>query len=241
PSSTSSRHARTRSSEKARRRSRWRRGRSRCSTTATTRPLEPRTGRSATAWLSKATSTKRTPRSGAASNCSHNIAAGERRPSRREHGRGHCATRAGPTKRSTLTTAAPSTRCVCRPINECKRKHARELRWRAAGQGAVPLVHVPPLSLCSGRRSRAPLERDCSPAGGGQDEQGGGPQADRGGQEELGPGGREEACGVGSDQPERRRSCRSPRHAEQAPHCSPRQRRPLPCKGRDRLLVQRQL
>ena len=52
----------------------------------------------------------------------------------------------------------------------------------------VSLVHVPSLSRCCGRRSRARLERDCSLAGGGQDEQGGcHPQADRGSQEEPSP------------------------------------------------------
>ena len=50
--------------------------------------------------------------------------------------------------------------------------------------------------------SRTRLERDCSLAGGGQDEQGGcHAQADRGRQEKPAPGGREEACGVGSHQP----------------------------------------
>ena len=70
-------------------------------------------------------------------------------------------------------------------------------------------------------------------AGGGQDEQGGCHlQADRGSQEEPCPGGREEACGFGSNQTGRRRSCRSRGHAEQALYGSPRQWRPLPCRGR---------
>jgi Ser/Thr protein kinase RdoA (MazF antagonist) len=37
------------------------------------------------------------------------------------------------------------------------------------------------------------------------------------------PGGPEEACGLGSNQPERRRSCRIRGHGEQAPYCVPRQ------------------
>src|SRR4051794_10582328 len=62
--------------------------------------------------------------------------------------------------------------------------------WRRA----VPLQHVPSLSLCGRRLSRARLERDGSLAGGGADEyEGWHPHADRGSQEDHGPVSREEA------------------------------------------------
>ena len=85
---------------------------------------------------------------------------------------------------------------------------------------ALSLEHVPSLSHCSSRLSRARPEPDGSLAGGGQDEYGcSHPQADRGSQEDHGPGSREEACRFGSNQPEGRRSCGSPGQAQQAAYC----------------------
>src|SRR5215468_9658053 len=107
---------------------------------------------------------------------------------------------------------------------------------------AVPLNGVPSGAHYSSRLLRACLERDGSVAGGGPDEYGcSHSQTDRGSQEDHGPGSREEACHFGSNHPERRRSCRSPGHAEQAPYRFSEQQRPLPCKGGDRVPVQGQL